>query len=129
MDHPKGCATGEAGRRGSAPAVVVDRHVDENIPGAGMHAAARRALRCAVRAGAADYRRATQLPRLIPVAPADLADDSDAGTRCILAMLARALRSERRRGRAGHWSYDLNRHIGLHQAIRAETARLKRRSA
>lgn len=88
-------------------------------------ATARQAVRAAVRAGAVEYRRASILPRLVPVAPAEVADDSPAGTRRILALLARALRSERRRGRAGHWSYDLNRHIGLRQAMLAETARLK----
>ena len=91
---------------------------------AAVAATARQAVRAAVRAGAVEYRRASILPRLVPIDPADVADDSPAGTRRILALLARALRSERRRGRAGHWSYDLNRHIGLRQAMLAETARL-----
>jgi hypothetical protein len=78
-----------------------------------------------MRAGAVDYHRATVLPRLIPIGPGELADDSREGRRRILAMLARALRSERRRGRAGHWSYDLNRHIGLRQAMVAEAARMR----
>jgi hypothetical protein len=38
----------------------------------------------------------------------------------ILARLMRSLRDERRRGLAGHWSYDLNRHIALAQAYAAE---------
>ena len=38
----------------------------------------------------------------------------------ILVRLRRALRAERSRGRAGHWSYDLNRHIALKQAYEAE---------
>lgn len=92
---------------------------------AAVAATARQAVRAAVRAGAVEYQRASILPRLVAVAPAEVADDSPAGTRRILALLARALRSERRRGRAGHWSYDLNRHIGLRQAMLAETARLK----
>ncbi|MFM9860707.1 DUF6477 family protein [Pseudoxanthobacter sp. M-2] len=92
---------------------------------AAVAATARQAVRAAVRAGAVEYRRASILPRLVPVAPAEVADDSPAGTRRVLALLARALRSERRRGRAGHWSYDLNRHIGLRQAMLAETARLQ----
>jgi hypothetical protein len=87
-------------------------------------AAARRAVGAAVRAGAVEYRRASILPRLVPVGPAEVADETPAGTRRILALLARALRAERRRGRAGHWSYDLNRHIGLRQAMLAEAARL-----
>ncbi len=34
-----------------------------------------------------------------------------------VARIARALREERRRGKSGHWSYDLNRHIALAQAF------------
>lgn len=92
---------------------------------AALAATARRAVAAAVRAGAVEYRRSSILPRLLPVGPAEVADESPAGTQRILALLARALRSERRRGRAGHWSYDLNRHIGLRQAMLAETARLR----
>lgn len=36
-----------------------------------------------------------------------------------LARLERALRTERRLGRAGHWSYDLGRHIALMRMTRA----------
>jgi len=42
----------------------------------------------------------------------------------VLAKLRRALRAERRRGLAGHWSYDLNRHVGLLSAYRGEQAGL-----
>ena len=75
------------------------------------------------------YDRARHLPRLIPVGPDDIADDSPAGRRAILARLARALRGERSRGRAGHWTYDLNRHLGLKQAYAAERARLRTEAA
>ena len=44
-----------------------------------------------------------------------------------LARLARSLRDERKRGRAGHWSYDLNRHLALTQAYEAEKKRLHQR--
>lgn len=37
-----------------------------------------------------------------------------------LDRLAKALRTERRLGQAGHWSYDLNRHIALAQSYRLE---------
>ena len=43
--------------------------------------------------------------------------------RLALMKLRRALRAERRRGLAGHWSYDLNRHLGL-SAYKGELARL-----
>ena len=64
--------------------------------------------------------RTLMLPRLIPVGPEELADDGRDGRRAILRRLAAALRSERMRGRAGHWSYSLDRHIGLVQALAAE---------
>jgi hypothetical protein len=47
-------------------------------------------------------------------------------TAAILIRLARGLRSERRLGRAGHWTYDVNRHIALAQAFRAERLALER---
>jgi hypothetical protein len=75
-------------------------------------------------AGAELYRRERHLPRLIAITPSELADSSPAADRRIVARLARALRSERTRGRAGHWTYDLNRHIALHQAYAAERGRL-----
>jgi hypothetical protein len=73
-----------------------------------------------VAAGVEAYDRTRHLQRLIPVGPAEIADRSAKARRAILAKLARALRAERNRGRAGHWTYDLNRHIGLVQAYEAE---------
>ncbi|MDJ0931795.1 hypothetical protein [Breoghania sp.] len=46
------------------------------------------------------------------------------GQSSLVSRLAKALRGERRHGRAGHWTYDLNRHIALMQAYRAERALL-----
>jgi hypothetical protein len=43
----------------------------------------------------------------------------------VLAKLRRALRAERRRGIAGHWSYDLNRHLGLLGAYKGALARAR----
>lgn len=74
------------------------------------------------RAGWRDGERDRLLPRLLPVSPADLADASAAGRRRVLDLMMRALRSERRRGRSGHWSYSLARHAGLVEAIDAELA-------
>jgi len=84
----------------------------------------------AVAIGAQNYERARCLPGLLPIAPEGWragpqeAMDEPAATRAIVARLADALRRERRLGRAGHWTYDLNRHIALAQAWRAETQRL-----
>jgi hypothetical protein len=93
---------------------------------AALHAKAKESLVTAETAGAAAYRRAIHLPRLLPLMPKEIADESPAARRAILARLARALRQERRRGRAGHWTYDLNRHIALRQAYLAERALLSR---
>ena len=71
-------------------------------------------------AGLEAYVRERHLPRVLPVGPDEIADDSIAGHRRIAARLARALRAERMRGRGGHWTYDLNRHIALRQAYLAE---------
>ncbi|MEJ0012321.1 MAG: DUF6477 family protein [Bauldia sp.] len=76
--------------------------------------------------GIEPYDRARHLPRILPVGPDHIADTSAAGRRAIVRRLARALRAERNRGRAGHWTYDLNRHIALAQAYAAERAALAR---
>ena len=86
-------------------------------------AAARAAMAGNVRAGAAAYDRARCLPGLIRIDAADIGDD-EAAVRSVLSRLKRALRVERTRGRAGHWTYDLNRHIALRQAYDAEAERL-----
>jgi len=86
---------------------------------------AARAVAATVRAGVADYQRQRCLPALLPMLPSEIADASDATLRRIVVRLARALRAERRRGRAGHWSYDINRHIALLQAYEAERGLLR----
>ncbi|MEX0853394.1 MAG: DUF6477 family protein [Bauldia sp.] len=86
----------------------------------GLGDAAAGALEAVIRAGTEAYDRRRHLPRLLPAWPAELTDESIAGRRLIVARLARALRAERSRGRAGHWTYDLNRHIALSQAYAAE---------
>lgn len=78
----------------------------------------------AVMAGTAHYDRERVLPRLLPLARSEIASGGQDMQRAIVRRLARAIRAERSRGRAGHWSYDLNRHIGLMQAHRQEIRRL-----
>lgn len=70
------------------------------------------------------YDRLRHLPRLLPIGPDELADATPRGRRQVLYRLAQALRAERARGRAGHWTYDLNRHLGLIEAYRAERTAL-----
>jgi hypothetical protein len=90
------------------------------------NSAARRAFDPMIDAGAAVYQRARDLPKLVALWPRELADESPEGRRLVLAKLRRALRAERRRGLAGHWSYDLNRHLGLLSAYKGEIAALNR---
>ncbi len=86
--------------------------------------AAARAIEKTVRAGAAQYDRMRDLPKLARISPADFADETIASLDAIVVRLERALRAERNRARSGHWTYDLNRHIALRQAYLAETERL-----
>ena len=66
-----------------------------------------------------EERRAV-ITRLIPLWPSEVEDATVAGRLQLLAKLRRALRAERRRGLAGHWTYDLARHAELLRAYRKE---------
>lgn len=67
-----------------------------------------------------DDERIRELAALLPLWPKDLADTTVEGRRRIVLAMERALRAERRRGRAGHWAYDLARHAALHRAWKRE---------
>ena len=77
-------------------------------------------LNDALRSFDADHLRT--LARLLPLWPHELSDLSPAGRRRRIALLRRALRQERQRGLAGHWTYDLGRHSGLLACYRTELA-------
>jgi hypothetical protein len=68
--------------------------------------------------------RAKLLTSLLPLWPAEIEDVSIEGRMRLVAVLERALRAERRRGLAGHWTYDLARHMQLLEAYRSETRAL-----
>lgn len=72
------------------------------------------------------YDRQSYLVSLIPVWPQEIADRSNEGSLHIIKLVRKALRSERIRGKAGHWTYDLNRHISLAWALKAEIADLRK---
>jgi hypothetical protein len=72
-----------------------------------------------------DVQQREELARLLPLWPKELEDLSIAGRRHIIHTLDRALRAERRRGRAGHWAYDLSRHAALLATWRLECAALR----
>lgn len=78
-----------------------------------------RDLRARIVAGANRFDPGRHIPRLLPEGPEELFASRPEHRTALTARLRAALRSERRRGRAGHWSYDLNRHLGLLQALRA----------
>ena len=76
---------------------------------------------------AASYQRARDLPRLLPLWPHEIETASLAEHARLLARMRRALRMERQRGIAGHWTYDLARHARLLSAYRAETDAYRQR--
>ena len=69
------------------------------------------------------YRREKDLPPLIALWPNEIEDKSINGTERVIAKLSAALRAERNRGKSGHWSYDMNRHIALSAALKEEQKR------
>ena len=93
-------------------------------PKAQERKAATRVIAQAIRAGAASYDRMRDLPALIRFDPFSGQALDEIAAETIVARLERALRAERQKARSGHWTYDLNRHIALRQAHRAETERL-----
>lgn len=72
-----------------------------------------------------DTERRTELSRLLPIWPHEREDLSLAGRQFIVRKLERALRVERQRGRAGHWTYDVARHAALARAWRDECTALR----
>ncbi len=73
-----------------------------------------------VNAGSASYHRRLHLQQLLPISLKKIDDRSSQNRRWIISRLATALRQERNRGRCGHWTYSLNRHVALLQAYRGE---------
>jgi hypothetical protein len=73
------------------------------------------------------YDRCRDLPRVLPLWPHELEDESPQTRRLILSKLRRALRAERRRGISGHWTYDLSRHVELLRVYRLELAEARTR--
>lgn len=68
------------------------------------------------------YDRRVAIARVLALWPHELEDESPAARQRIVAKLRRALRAERRRGVAGHWTYDLARDVELLRVYREELA-------
>lgn len=97
----------------------------QRAPGAKREGSAAKLIFGAMAAASAGaYVRPRDLPRLLALWPYEIEDQTPEGGQHLLAKLRRALRAERRRARANHWSYDLNRHLGLLSAYKGELANL-----
>jgi hypothetical protein len=79
----------------------------------------------APRSGTAPAADTDDLARLLPLWPHELSDPSKAGIEKRMALLQRALRAERQRGRQGHWAYDLARHAALLRVYQRQSAKLQ----
>ncbi len=75
------------------------------------------------------YDRHRELPPLVAMWPREIADFSEKGCLNVVAQIEKALRGERRRGKAGHWTYSLARHMSLLKALKAEQVILKQNTA
>jgi hypothetical protein len=91
---------------------------------ANSHPSPRTAI-AAARPQQTDRQRRDELARLLPLWPAEIDNLSLDGRRRIVAALERGLRAERRRGKSGHWAYDLARHAALVKNWKNECAALK----
>ncbi len=85
---------------------------------------ARPAVAATLGASLAAYNRANALSRFHRLSQEVIVSETPQAARLVLGEIERALRAER--ARRGHWTYDLNRHIALLVAHRAESARLER---
>lgn len=66
------------------------------------------------------------LPWLMGAAPPELTDRSYYGRAALIAKLAHFLAAERRRGLAGHWTYEVARHRTLLAIYKREQEALQR---
>jgi len=89
-----------------------------------LRSAARESLQIALRQAASAYRRDDFLRSFHRLPRGAVAAETPEAAAAVLKELERALRAER--ARAGHWTYDLSRHIGLLVAHRAEQERALR---
>lgn len=87
-----------------------------------LKAHARPAVEAALDASLAGYDRRHALSRFHRLSRETILSETPEAARAVLREIEQALRKER--ARRGHWTYDLNRHIALLVAHRAESARL-----
>lgn len=92
-----------------------------------LRRAARPAAEAAIAASHATYDRQFALMRFHRLSLEIIAMETPEAARAVVREIERALRAER--ARRGHWTYDLNRHIALVVAHRAESERAARLGA
>lgn len=83
----------------------------------------------AIAAGISAYDRSRDLPRLLAVWPHEVENCTQCERIDLLEKLRRALRTQKRRADAGHWGYDLNRHLALFCAYKSELIALAETAA
>ena len=88
-----------------------------------LRESAKSALTSAIDASLSGYNRRLALSSLPSLSAETILSETEDAAKRVVQEIEGALRRER--ARAGHWTYDLNRHIALHVAHRAETARLE----
>jgi hypothetical protein len=86
------------------------------------HPTCRRDADTSVPPNGADRER--EIARLVGLWPSEIADVSVEGRARLVKKLEQVLKAERRRGRAGHWTYDLARHAALVRILRHERSAL-----
>lgn len=89
-----------------------------------LETGARPAVEASLAAGTAVYDRRAALSRFHRLSDQTISSETPEAARQVVREIERALRAER--ARSGHWTYDLNRHIALLIAHRAERARLEK---
>jgi hypothetical protein len=87
----------------------------------GIEDCASQALESAIERGESHYDRARTLAAFYRLPNGAIDAETTEAAGAIMREISRALRAER--ARMSHWSYDLNRHIGLMIAYRREKAR------
>jgi hypothetical protein len=92
-----------------------------------LRRAARPAVESAIAASLSTYDRHFALTRFHRLPAEIVSAETPEAARAVVREIERALRAER--ARRGHWTYDLNRHIALVVAYRAESARAARLKA
>lgn len=106
----------------TAPGAAIERRYAPLLAKAAVAA-----LQASLDSGLKGYDRRRSLARFHRLSAETIESETPDAARAVLREIERAMRAER--ARIGHWTYDLNGHIALLVAHRAEKARLARLTA